>query len=1662
MEIHQLSKMPTAKRVSVGAGHQNNASASRKTQRPEYGVSDFATARRHLISEAPTWGENAFRELTDTQLARDQLNEGIRCNIRSVAQARKAKPEMTIHAKLDPLRMRNVKEVLADYDLTFTDSDANDHCFARAATAAATRLMDDQVLHVSTLKSNSEGIKLKEIGSNPLKYVKRGDMSVHHCISFTESGDSRDIARRGQLQAELLTTEITGRAHEAIPLRVSLANVLQGKPGDSYCCGKLGQNCDYKCPTIRLCNVHDISPRQVALAMARSEAVEAAGVLMYNPMIFVPGLKGGKLPFSNFVFRKYTIGNTEKISFRGPNGDAQEEYVHNWETYSSWIYKRGIIKVLHNGREHAYVLTAHKAVLDMLIWKMFPAPKAWNVVDEEMTMTIPAISCSPFITLVGYWYKCDNPDVTLIAKPKSKDFMILKAESVPFELLDQVDRILMTQKNNFTTTFTLEAFVYQVQKELEGKRICDQAGIDAKTLAFIAATGYNGIFSLRYEFTKTSAVMNRETEKYRDRINRPLLSRVLRSLRRSHEAVRTGLEISGPDGVKTPIAVNRKRFISRQIRKIERENHSLMKYKGLVLSSNHLLSYGKNTKSSAMLHFSLERIGETDESDMQIDESIGPFEEKHVILNNELKEIPMMKTYDNSCAIDAFVAAYQYETQKDTSFFEVARKVINSPALPMLPDCADVNRSLMNDSCVSRNIYHVIAHEYKVRILLKYDDRTVVYGESNVDLFLRFVCSDHIVPCTVVDSAFPSLLKYYDEREPEDEDIAFAESIAHWRKDTENSGRYGEHYTVLECLDSIFKDQTPKKVLDVQATFCDNALIRNSFNWSYHCGRPVKAKSVASFYGVTAALIDRDPKFWNNARQDKTFRFDLILQDLRDNKRGDVFSMTSPLKTTGLHAVLVNANNCDDTMLSLEFLARTHGCIDVYKPRNNSMLNDTIMIIFRNKEAPAVGIEILHAKIKEVRSMIRKFAHYINNARSYDVKNIEDIVEQQLNECKPYHFASTIDENFVREYCFNAAPRDTMLVLKTCSLIPEVESKLNKEFDDGSLSVKELYRRCRACLTGEKVVPKCIRNASKYQLSIFAKPNDSPDKMLAELVESLNKTIEKQEERERLIMAQISACNAQENNEINEIDRETVVSEHEVITEGEADAEPPEPFAIADDDDENVEVESAILASESSSDDDEVVKDTDSMATDHVIVEEKPTTDITEASTQIITRPDDEISAIAKASMEEFISYHRDMQERVILASREKAAYFSSFTRESIKAALANGEKDMMAIVGKTIYQADHSTISQDYSHVYHYDTGAIMTRSAFDSLSLKEQNGIVIPEFDPYISDVMVNKCAIFAKNVPKNVNIITEQAAAGSGKTYKIVENFDPHNDVVITPTKKSAEMTAIRIMNKHECFQRYRDEFKTIQPKERQDWLKKKIPVRTMYSFLIAPKGCNRLWIDEMTMHHRGAIYLAAIKSAAKEVICMGDAAQTFVFSKLPGRDFEKHKITDVYPPTKVNNTTYRCSIIVTALADIFYQKTDVLKGEKFVTKRRDKGKVSLERFDLPSVVTTVARSIERNKTVAVLSYTRNDKSTVEKVFKGKKIKPTYINTITEFQGSEADIVILVRSNASKSATGLYTRNDQLLTAATRARDEFHYYTRTSYDTMSNAIKEVRKRY
>ncbi|AQM55311.1 hypothetical protein 1 [Loreto virus] len=286
----------------------------------------------------------------------------------------------------------------------------------------------------------------------------------------------------------------------------------------------------------------------------------------------------------------------------------------------------------------------------------------------------------------------------------------------------------------------------------------------------------------------------------------------------------------------------------------------------------------------------------------------------------------------------------------------------------------------------------------------------------------------------------------------------------------------------------------------------------------------------------------------------------------------------------------------------------------------------------------------------------------------------------------------------------------------------------------------------------------------------------------------------------------------------------------------------------------------------------------------------------------------------------------------------------------------------------------------------------------------------------------------------LPDECSIV--QAAPGCGKTHFIVNNCVP-------PSSEDASNILLSTREGRDDFAR---RLKKRDPSATENQIK--THVRTLASFLLNSsrnKKSRTLFIDEALMAHPGMIFFAIAISGADVIRMLGDILQIPFVNRTPAFRCKYLNLQSFVSISETLYVSYRCPPDVAMRLNSHYLKENSKNGFNFGMSSAVR---NLENTCTYVHIQNDNFNKEAHRGKKILVFTQGEKTKL----KGYGLD---VSTVHEYQGKEADEIVVVRLDPYKTSE-IYLRFNYALVALTRHKRKLTYYTRVPTDALATLIR------
>lgn len=348
--------------------------------------------------------------------------------------------------------------------------------------------------------------------------------------------------------------------------------------------------------------------------------------------------------------------------------------------------------------------------------------------------------------------------------------------------------------------------------------------------------------------------------------------------------------------------------------------------------------------------------------------------------------------------------------------------------------------------------------------------------------------------------------------------------------------------------------------------------------------------------------------------------------------------------------------------------------------------------------------------------------------------------------------------------------------------------------------------------------------------------------------------------------------------------------------------------------------------------------------------------------------------------------------------------------------------------------QPGERLVIEDYCKYYSVTDKVIRT---LDERALMQENGLIL------VSEYLA-RC--FEKDMYDNLSkldlnydfsatdMYLVQAVFGSGKTTRIIrDHTPPHKNDPSTVLLATCE-GKVDFLNRSTALHKISKNCSNV----------KKF-YRTLASYLINPHKAvptESLFIDESLMSHPGALLFAVLISKAKKIRLFGDNLQIPFVNKLPAKKLQYGVLSSIIPIGETMFTSYRSPV------DVVYRVNDKYLELQEPGKKQNLMAINPNTNSCKIVEISNVQQVPIIAGAKYLVFTHADRDELSKVISN-------VSTVHQFQGKEADHVVVVRLNPYPQ-TDIFNNFNYANVALSRHRISLIYATKVTKDALSQLIK------
>nr|APG77770.1 hypothetical protein [Hubei virga-like virus 4] len=425
--------------------------------------------------------------------------------------SRSKQPVIRIYQKLTSAQQLLLQDSYMNFNLDFERSyDTSPHAFARASRKCERRyLLHLLKISTSSVPINGYDVVVKDVGGKPVMNLNEGAVHFHACFPLLSNADDY---RHSMFHHHLRTLN----PHTLKPEQQKVYyNFIAGNT--TALCHKKSQNCTIRAQSLMfLHSTYDMSPEDVAISMYRADALIAAGCFIFSPDVLIND--SGYIDILDCYYKKFLkiVSGKKKIFIRfWFNNDFQDAYTHLYSNYVSMLYTR---RVNYNGNSYFFQPQEIKnSVYFFLVTKSIYSTVPMSEVCT--IMTIPSLQEK----LVLYYYKWE----TLLVHFSEKKSLVPIRVVVHKKFFDNLYAYALTlPEGKFTVkNIMTAAMTFNTREVINGMTVNDSHRLSPDVVCYASHVVYFLVYVAQYELSRATGLLLEQESKIRRFRNKSLFMR---------------------------------------------------------------------------------------------------------------------------------------------------------------------------------------------------------------------------------------------------------------------------------------------------------------------------------------------------------------------------------------------------------------------------------------------------------------------------------------------------------------------------------------------------------------------------------------------------------------------------------------------------------------------------------------------------------------------------------------------------------------------------------------------------------------------------------------------------------------------------------------------------------------------------------------------------------------------------------------------------------------------------------------------------------------------------------------------------------------------------------------------------------------------------------
>ncbi|APG77795.1 RdRp [Wuhan house centipede virus 1] len=469
-------------------------------------IPDSSVVAANLISSISSSTKKSREEVENNLLSNALRNKDVQdcianAVIVSAQNSEKASKRVPVRIfqKLTSSEQSILQDSFSCFNLDFKESfDSSPHGFARAHRELERRYIMHQLrITPQSVPVNGYDVVLKDVGGNPITHLNRESIYVHTC--YPNLSDADDFRHSNYLQ------ELRNMKVESMSRQQKKCYRMHINGDRRVICHDAAQRCDVTSQNVLfLHSVYDITTDELAMIMARADALTGMGCFIFYPEILIT--QSGEIPHLKCHYAKFRRNKRLMIRFWFEN-DTQNAYEHDYNTYISMLSSTRI-SCEYQGRTHYYHVKPLEIKNNVMFFK----------VQKSICGTIPA-SFSTIVyslnslrdRLVLYYYSWDS----MIAGKKNN--LVPIRVIVPHKMYENLYSYALglpegklTIKNLMTAGFTFNS-----REIINGVSVVDHERIPSEDVQKLVHAIFLFVYISQYEASQTTSYLINQEVKIR-------------------------------------------------------------------------------------------------------------------------------------------------------------------------------------------------------------------------------------------------------------------------------------------------------------------------------------------------------------------------------------------------------------------------------------------------------------------------------------------------------------------------------------------------------------------------------------------------------------------------------------------------------------------------------------------------------------------------------------------------------------------------------------------------------------------------------------------------------------------------------------------------------------------------------------------------------------------------------------------------------------------------------------------------------------------------------------------------------------------------------------------------------------------------------------------